>query len=267
MRRVLTAAVELLRCFALEYQMPVELIIFDLDGTLIDSSVDIANAINYAVEPYGISPVTVEETIGLIGEGITRLMEKLMERSRNPEGRSRNKGQDPHMMTGDTSIPIVDRETITKRFLDHYSSHLIDNTTAYPGVRDTLQALKGFKKAVISNKREELSTRVLRDLGLLHYLDLIVGSDTTPERKPSPVPINHVLKKLDVSPDRAAIVGDSNYDIEAGKAAHILTIGVTYGYRSVDFLEGADFIIDRMPELLDIVHKVRRSENEGRPGQ
>lgn len=240
--------------------MTIELIIFDLDGTLIDSSVDIANAINYAVEPYGISPVTVEETIGLIGEGITRLMEKLMERSRY-------EGPDPHMMSRDTAIPITDREIVTQRFLDHYSSHLIDNTTAYPGVRDTLQALKGFKKAVISNKREELSTRVLRDLGLLHYLDLIVGSDTTPERKPSPVPINHVLKKLNVSPDRAAIVGDSNYDIEAGKAAHILTVGVTYGYRSVDFLAGADFIINRMPELLDIVHKVHRSKNEGRAGQ
>jgi phosphoglycolate phosphatase len=212
--------------------MPVKLIIFDLDGTLIDSSIDITNAINYAIEPYGVKPVTVEETINLVGEGITRLMEKILDRSQTKE---------------------IDKDILVDRFLEHYSSHLIDNTTVYPGVRETLERLKGYKKAVISNKREALSTKILNDLGLLKYLDLVVGSDTTPERKPSPIPILHVLSKLNIKTEDAVIVGDSNFDIEAGKAAGIKTVAVTYGYRPLDLLKGADYLIDKMSELVNIL--------------
>ncbi|MDI6728113.1 MAG: HAD-IA family hydrolase [Thermodesulfovibrionales bacterium] len=212
--------------------MPVKLIIFDLDGTLIDSSIDITNAINYAIEPYGVKPVTVEETIGLVGEGITRLMGKILDRSQTKE---------------------IDKDILVDRFLEHYSSHLIDNTTVYPGVRETLERLKDYKKAVISNKREALSTKILDDLGLLKYLDLVVGSDTTPERKPSPIPILYVLTKLNIKTEDAVIVGDSNFDIEAGKAAGIKTIAVTYGYRPLDLLKGADYLIDKMSELVNIL--------------
>lgn len=214
--------------------MPVELIIFDLDGTLIDSSIDITNAINYAIEPYGVKPITIEETIGLVGEGITRLMEKIVDRSQTKE---------------------IDKDILVDRFLQHYSTHLVDKTTVYPGVRETLERLEGYKKAVISNKREALSTRILSDLGLLKYLDLVVGSDTTPERKPSPIPILHVLSKLNIKSENAIIIGDSNFDIEAGKAAGIKTIAVTYGYRPLDLLIGADFIINKIDELVDILRR------------
>ncbi len=217
--------------------MPIELVMFDLDGTLIDSSVDIANAINYAIEPYGVKPVTIQETISLVGEGITRLMEKIV-KSQESEVRSN-----------------INKDILVERFLEHYSSHLIDNTTVYPMVRETLEKLDGYKKAVISNKREALSSRVLDDLGLLKYLNLVVGSDTTPERKPSPIPILHVLSKLNIKTEDAVIVGDSNFDIEAGKAAGIKTVAVTYGYRPLDLLKGADFIINRMDELIDIVRR------------
>lgn len=215
--------------------MPIKLIIFDLDGTLIDSGIDIANAINYALEPYGIKSVTVQETISLVGEGITRLMEKLVE-SHKLEVRSN-----------------VNRDILIERFLEHYSAHLIDNTAVYPGVKETLKELNSYKKAVISNKRESLSAKTLNDLGLLKYFDLVVGSDTTPEKKPSPLPIQYVLSKFDIKPEEAVIVGDSNYDIEAGKSAGIKTVAVTYGYRPVDLLRSADFIIDRMNELENIL--------------
>ncbi|HAK88911.1 MAG TPA: haloacid dehalogenase [Nitrospiraceae bacterium] len=213
--------------------MPVKLIIFDLDGTLVDSSIDICNAINYAVEPYGAKPLTAQETIRLVGEGITRLMEKVIER----EGIS------------------ADRDVLTERFLDHYSAHLIDNTTVYPGVIETFKKLNNYKKAVISNKREVLSRRTLEEFGILEYLDLVVGSDTTSERKPSPVPLIYALSKLDVKPENAVIVGDSNFDIEAGKAAGIKTIAVTYGYRPVELLRGADVIINRMDELTEVLRR------------
>ena len=213
--------------------MPIELVIFDLDGTLIDSSIDITNAINYAIEPYGVQPVTVQETISLVGEGITRLMEKVIER----EGIK------------------TDKNELTERFLEHYSAHLIDNTTVYSGVRDTFKKLNGYKKAVISNKREALSVRTLNDLGLLKYLDLVVGSDTTSGRKPSPVPLQYAMEKLGATPDQTVIVGDSNYDIEAGKAAGIKTVAVTYGYRPLELLRGADVIINRMDELTEVLRR------------
>jgi phosphoglycolate phosphatase len=212
--------------------MPVELIIFDLDGTLVDSSVDIANAINYAVEPYGAKPLTINETINLVGEGITRLMEKVIEK----EGIN------------------ADRDTLVEKFLEHYTSHLVDNTTVYPEVAETLQKLSYYKKAVISNKRESLSVKILNDLGLLKYLDLVVGSDTAAGKKPSPIPVFYTLERLSVRAENAIMVGDSNFDIEAGKAAGVKTIAVTYGYRPKEVLKGADFMIDSMDELFNALN-------------
>ncbi len=211
--------------------MSLKLIIFDLDGTLIDSSIDIANAVNYAVEPYGIAPLTVREVISLVGEGIATLMGKIILK----EGIG------------------ADRDSMTERFVYYYSAHLIDNTPLYPGIRETLSQLGAFRKAVISNKRESLCVKILEQLGLSEFMDVIVGSETVKERKPSPLPVCHVLSVLGISPEEAIIVGDSNYDIEAGKAAGIKTVAVTYGYRPLEMLQGADFIINSMPELLGIL--------------
>jgi phosphoglycolate phosphatase len=219
--------------------MPVKLIIFDLDGTLVDSSIDITNAINYAIEPYGVKPITIQETISLVGEGITRLMENIIDRTQRTEDRGQTKG--------------INKDLLVDRFLDHYSAHLVDKTTVYPGVKETLEQLTGYKKVVVSNKREALSVKILDDLGLLKYLDLVVGSDTTPEKKPSPVSIQYVLNKFGLKPESAIIVGDSNFDIEAGKAAGIKTIAVTYGYRPLELLKDADYLIDKMSDLVNIL--------------
>ncbi len=217
--------------------MSVKLIIFDLDGTLVDSSIDLTNAINYAIEPYGIRTISVQQTISLVGEGITRLIDKLV----NSQGSDVNSK--------------ISLDLLIERFLEYYSAHLVDNTTVYPYVFETISKLNGYKKAVISNKREALSVRILSDLGLLKYLDLVVGSDTTPEKKPSPVPIFYTLSRLDIKPEEAIIVGDSNFDIEAGKAAGIKTVAVTYGYRHQDMLRDADYIINSMDELIDILRR------------
>ncbi|HTZ16936.1 MAG TPA: HAD-IA family hydrolase [Dissulfurispiraceae bacterium] len=211
--------------------MAFKLIIFDLDGTLVDSSIDIANAINYALDGMKVPAITVRQTITLIGEGITRLFEKIIENYKLH----------------------ADKDMLIKRFLEHYSAHIVDNTTVYPGVKETLDALKGCSKAVISNKREDLSIQALELLGIRKFFDLVVGSDTTAERKPSPVPVQHVLSRLGVKPKDAVIIGDSNLDIEAGKAAGITTIAVTYGYRPLNILKGANHIVNSMPEIIKIV--------------
>jgi len=211
--------------------MPVRLVIFDLDGTLVDTSEDITSALNHAVTPFGIKGLSVEDVKKIVGEGITRLIEKVL-------------GEEK----------AASRDEAVRRFLDYYSAHLTDRSRPYPNVAGVLGRLEGFKKAVISNKRESLSRRLLEGLGLLKYMDLVVGSDTAPEKKPSPLPVLYVLEKLRVSPDEAVIVGDSNYDIEAGKGAGVRTVAVTYGYRPVELLRGADYMIDDLGELVALLY-------------
>lgn len=231
----------------------IKLLIFDLDGTLVDTSRDIANAINYAVEPFGVRPLSIEVIKSMVGSGITQLIESLISAQRN------SLGNESHRQ--DTTSRNIKEEAVN-RFLEHYSIHLLDNTKAYPNVTETLSKLGNYKKAVISNKREVFSKRVLGGLGLSAFFDVILGSDSVSERKPSPVPIFEVLKRVDVSRDEAVIIGDSNFDVEAGRAAGIKTIAVTYGYRSKEALKEADFMIDAFGELLTILPQINR-ESEG----
>lgn len=219
--------------------MPIKLVIFDLDGTLVDSSMDITNALNYAAAPYGLRKLTNQDTIRMVGEGITRLIEKMLASS------------------GIQSTPQMQAD-IARRFLEYYSAHLLDNTGEYPDVRETLKKLSAYKKAVISNKRESLSKMTLDGLKLSGYFDLVVGSDTTPERKPSPVPIFRALSELNVSAEETVIVGDSNFDIDAGRAAGVETIAVTYGYRPREVIGHADYIIDRLGELAPLLEKISK---------
>ncbi|NOZ26291.1 MAG: HAD-IA family hydrolase [Nitrospirae bacterium] len=212
----------------------IRLIMFDLDGTLVDSSRDITNALNHALVPCGFKPVSVEETVRLVGEGITRLIEKA---------------------TGDASAAM--RDEVLRRFMEFYSTHLTDHTRPYPGVTETLGRLWAYRKAVISNKREELSRRLLSDLGMEAHFVHILGSDSTTGKKPSPVPVLTVLEREKVNADSALMVGDSDIDIEAGKRAGVVTVGVCYGYRPPEALKGADFLIgERLSELLGILERM-----------
>jgi phosphoglycolate phosphatase len=212
--------------------MQIQLILFDLDGTLVNTSEDLTHALNFALNPFGLKELAVEDTIKLVGEGIKRLIEKAL--------------GDEH---------VQQRGKATQRFLDYYSKHLTDYSKGYPGVPETLEKLHNFKKAVISNKREDLSVRLLGDLGLLNYFNMVVGSDTTPEKKPSAVPVFYILKELHVTPEQAVIVGDSNFDIEAGKKAGIKTIAVTYGFRGKNLLLDADYMIDKFSELPSVLDR------------
>ncbi|MEW6714223.1 MAG: HAD-IA family hydrolase [Nitrospirota bacterium] len=207
-----------------------KLLIFDLDGTLADTSVDIANAVNYAIEPLGKSSYSVEEIKAMVGSGITKLIRSLI--------------------PSEASIP---EENIIKRFLDYYSEHLLDNTKAYPYVNDTLSKFADYKKAVISNKREGFSREILEGIGISRFFDIVLGSDSVREQKPSPVPLLEVMKRYGASKDEAVMIGDSSYDIQAARAAGVKVIAVTYGFRSRETLKDADYIIDSFDELLKII--------------
>ncbi len=218
-----------------------ELIIFDLDGTLVDSGIDITNALNYAITPYGLNPLAVEDTIKMVGEGLTRLIEKILVTS----GGS--------LKRGDNNASIKD--AVLDRFIKYYSEHLTDFTKPYPGVIKTLEMLGGYKKAIISNKRESLSKKLLEQLGLMKFFDVVLGSDSAPGKKPSPAPVKKVLEILGIEPHRAIIVGDSDFDIQAGKGAGLIAVAVTYGFRDRESLTSADFLIDNMAQLLTLIEK------------
>jgi phosphoglycolate phosphatase len=211
--------------------MRLKLIIFDLDGTLVDTAQDITNALNHAVAPLGIAPLSIGETTALVGEGITRLMEKVLGERYGALGAE-----------------------VQGRFIEYYSGHLTEHSAPYPNVIETLERLGGLMKAVISNKRESLSRRLLEALDMDRHFALVVGSDTLSERKPSAVPILHVLSVLGAGPGESMMVGDSNYDIEAGKRAGLRTVAVTYGYRDRSVLKDADHLIEDMGKLIPLLY-------------
>jgi len=224
----------------------IKLIVFDLDGTLADTGQDITNALNYALEPFGVRKYSLEETKAMVGSGISTLLESLLPTA----------PPIPPLVRGGKEGVANAKEAAISRFLDYYDNHLIDNTYTYVHVPETLAKLTGYKKSVISNKREIYSKRVLEGLNIMQYFDLVWGSDSVREKKPSPVPVLDMLKHFNVSDREAVLVGDSNYDVEAGKAAGIKVIGVTYGFRSREFLKDADYIIDSFDEVLNILSEL-----------
>src|SRR4030065_2954230 len=141
---------------------------------------------NYAVEPLGRGRYSVEEIKAMVGSGITNLMRSLI-----------------------SSETSVREEDIIRRFLEYYSQHLLDNTKAYPYVKETLSKLGNrHKKAVISNKREVFSREILEGIGILQFFDIVLGSDSVREQKPSPVPLLEVMKRFGVSKEEAVMIGD-----------------------------------------------------------
>ena len=211
--------------------MPLQAILFDLDGTLVDSATDITHAFNSAMERYGAPQVSRQEIEVMLGEGLTRIMKKFDELK-------------------DLGIDATD---VRKHFREYYLSNIAVYSRPYPGVEDTLQRLKDFKKAVVSNKLEVFTRKTLRQLHLLPYFDLVMGGDSGPERKPSPQALVSALSKLGVPAEETLMVGDTLYDMEAARGAGVKTVAVTYGYGPPGFADGADFTMDQFPELLDIV--------------
>lgn len=213
-----------------ESRLKGDLVIFDLDGTLIDSSRDIAWSANMVLHSMGYERLDMEVIKESIGWGVKNLLEKLM-----PE-------EAPESI-----------ESARLKFLDFYGGHLVVETTIYPGVVETLEYLRssGKKMAVVTNKPHALSVAILDELKLKGYFGAVLGGDSLPNRKPHPEPVEKVLSLLGVAPSASVIVGDSPVDCEAGRSARVGTVGITYGFRGRKELEGAgcDFIIDSILEL------------------
>lgn len=211
------------------------LIIFDLDGTLIDSGRDLANSLNYTLEKQGIAPLSPDEIFSEVGNGVSMLVRRLLGTERD------------HLF----------RESL-KIFIRHYEEHLLDNTSPYPGVSTTLKKHSGdFRFALLTNKPLYLTEKILKDLNLDPFFEVTLGGDSAETKKPDPRGILSILEQTGTGAGDAVIVGDSINDVLAGRNAAVETVGVTYGLGSDDFrIHPPDHVIDTFPDLFELVHPV-----------
>lgn len=210
---------------------PIDFIIFDLDGTLIDSLPDLADATNHMLATLGRPRIDQDAVRSLVGQGARRLVERALAGASEEE---------------------VEQGLVL--FLDYNHRHIADRTILYPGVTETLDLLRGrgMRMAIISNKNVALCREVLSVLGVDYYFEEILGADSLPFRKPSPEPVLKLLADFGVAPERAALVGDSINDIAAGRGAGVRTVGCTWGYGDPMELKDADYRIGEFVELLEI---------------
>jgi len=208
--------------------MQVKLLIFDLDGTLIDSLADLTDATNHMLGLFGRPGLTAADVRLLVGQGARRLVEG--------------------------ALPGADADEVERglaEFLAYNEDHIADRTVLYPGVMATLERLRGTAAAmaVVSNKNVLLCRKILDILGIGGYFGAVLGADSLPFRKPSPEPLHKLLSDFGAAAGETVMVGDSINDIAAGKGAGVTTVGCTFGYGEPDELTNADYRIDSFPEL------------------
>ena len=210
----------------------VDLIIFDLDGTLIDSKVDIISSVSHMLKALGLPPRNPVQIMGFIGKGVRQLIVDSL---------------------GEENLARTDEAV--RIYKDIYRVHMFDTTTLYPNTREILEYFKGAKKAVMSNKSVEFSLLALERFGIEKYFLKVFGGDDDNCRKPSACPAINLMREFNVSPDKTIIVGDSALDVETGANAGILTCGVTYGIGPKEEVIRAkpDFVIDDIGELRGIL--------------
>ena len=212
-------------------------LLFDLDGTLVDSRADITNSVNLTLTDLGRTTLPAETIRLFIGEGVRLLLERALRATQTNEP---------------TDAEI---DEALHRYQGIYGAHLLDQTRLYPEVAETLEYLRPWPKALVTNKPIGFTQPLLEGIGLAEYFQVIFGGDSLPERKPSPLMLLEAARRCEVAPEHCLMVGDSWIDIEAGRNAGIKTVGYTGGFRGRAELEAAqaDFIIENFGELRELV--------------
>ena len=211
----------------------VKLIIFDLDGTLIDSRQDIANAVNFALRKVGLKEKGISEITSYIGTGVGDLILKSV---------------------GQEASPLFKQALFY--FEGYYRQHFADNSILYPGAKEILSYFENKRKVVITNKNYEFAMLSLKQAGIYSYFEDILGGDDTSCMKPSSCPLDKSIHRLDINKEKTIIVGDMDIDILAGKSAGIITCAVTYGIGKIEDIVKAnpDYIIDSLLQLKEIIN-------------
>ena len=217
-------------------------LVFDLDGTLIDSAPDIAAALNALLAELDLPPQPVSAVKQMIGDGIQVLVERAVA----------------------ANGTVVDfDEDLVGRFRGHYDARLTEETLPFPGVAETLERLHaaGWRMAVCTNKLAAPSLRILEALGLDGFFGALAGGDSYATKKPAAEPLLGVLESLGAAPSEALMIGDSPADVKAARNAGLPVVAVSYGYRKVSAEAlGADILIDDFAALPAAI--VRLSGND-----
>jgi len=213
---------------------PIDLVLFDLDGTLADTAPDLAAAANRQRLERGLEPLPVEQLRPLASHGARGLV-----------GRALGLAPDDD-----------DYEAARQQFLSFYAKAICVHTKLFVGMAETLERLEadGRRWGVVTNKAARFTEPLIEQLGLLKRAACVVSGDTTPHAKPHPAPLLHALRVCDVAAERCAYVGDDLRDVQAGRAAQMRTVIAAYGYLGETPQTeswGADFSIDAPPDLLD----------------
>ena len=206
----------------------IQLVVFDLDGTIADTKRDLALSVNAMREFLGLGPLPLEAVTSYVGHGVTLLIKRALgDQAKN----------------GDVEKGLA-------FFLDYYSRHLLDNTIAYPGVPEALEELGNQKLAILTNKPTNFSREVVKGLGIAHHFFEIYGGDSFPLKKPDPTGIKALMSVASAPAARTLMVGDSDTDVQTGRNAGVWTCGVTYGFGPEALKKaGPDLLLDDLREL------------------
>lgn len=215
-----------------------QLLIFDLDGTLVDSAPDLANAINQMLKVLGLTVFPNEQIRSWVGNGAQVLVERALSGS-------------------STISPNLDRDIAAQAlstFLAIYRENVCIDSVLYPDVLETLNALqlRQYRMAIVTNKPVEFVEPILQKLGLAGVFETVLGGDSLSAKKPDPMPLNHLSQTLAIAPAQCLMIGDSKNDIVAAKNANIESVGLTYGYNYGEDISTyqPDFIAHEFGQLL-----------------
>ena len=215
-------------------------VIFDLDGTLIDSAPEIGTAVNQLLAIHGRPAVSVEQIRTMVGDGSPVLIRKAFAAT----------GQD---------LDPDDAPAVLDQFIGIYESQGADPHSLYPGVTATLEKLhiQGLRLGLCTNKPERVTLEVLTQLGLRRFFGAVAGGDTLPVRKPDGRHIAWVVEQLEADIGSAIMVGDHDNDVAAARSAGLPVVAVSYGYpRTPVAALGADMVIDRFGDLVDVLERL-----------
>jgi phosphoglycolate phosphatase len=211
---------------------PVRALIFDLDGTLIDSHRDLIRSVHAMLQEMGREPLHEDTISSYIGHGAPQLVGRALGNAATEE----------------------ERDRALSFFLAYYEDHKMDSTCAYPGVPEALERLAAFPMAILTNKPVRISVRILEELGLAKYFRVVYGGNSFETKKPDPLGAQTILREFRVAPAEALLIGDSEVDVQTARNAGTVAVAVNYGFGTHDRAAyPADVYLDRLTDLVPLL--------------
>ena len=224
-----------------------EMVLIDVDGTLVDSVPDLAYCVDEMMDRIGLPRRGEQAVRQWVGNGVERLVRRALANSLDGE---------PDEALFQRAYPV---------FLELYAENTSKRSRLYPGVVEGLDFLQGagYRLGCVTNKAEQFTLPLLRDLGILDRFEIVVSGDTLPKKKPDPLPLLHAAERLGARPEASLMIGDSQSDVKAARAAGFSIVCMSYGYNHGEDIRDyhPDAVIDSMAELRDLLPGAANGQN------